>query len=209
MTEAPSARTNAVPMEERILASARRTFNRNGYVATTMRGIAKEVGMEAQSLYNYFPSKQDIFDGMIHRGTELLRGRVKSAIETAGPEPRDQLWAAMKAHTMHYCDFEEVVLTRDLLPHIDAELRETTVNYLKTYEDIFKNILRAGIAAGQFRTVDISPTSFALLGMGESVVNWYRPNGRLTAEELGMQYADHALSMLTSGPSGPPGTKGR
>lgn len=196
-------------VEERILSSARRMFNRSGYMATTMRSIAKDVGMEAQSLYNYFSSKQDIFAALVHRGTLVLRERVEGAIAEAGPEPVDQLWAAMKAHTMHYCDFEEVILTRDLLPHIDADFRQTTVDYLKAYEDIFKQILHAGIDARQFPALDISPTVFALLGMGESVVNWYKPGGRLTAEELGTQYADLARNMIvTRGQGSPPGAEG-
>jgi AcrR family transcriptional regulator len=196
MPESRNGNDNHLAVEERILASARRMHNQSGYVATTMRQIAKDVGMEAQSLYNYFGSKQAIFAELTHRGTAALRDAVEDAIAKAGDEPRAQLWAAMKAHTTHYCDFEQVILPRELLPHIDAELRETIVTYLKSYEDIFKRIITAGVAAGQFHEVDVSPTTFALLGMGESVLNWYKPGGRLTAEQLGTQYADHALSML-------------
>jgi TetR/AcrR family transcriptional regulator, cholesterol catabolism regulator len=195
MAEARQSEQRIV-VEQRILSKARAMFNRYGYVATTMRQIAKDVGMEAQSLYNYFPSKQDIFAALMHRGTAVLRERVETAIAEAEPQPRAQLWAAMKAHTLHYCDFEEVMLTRDVLPHVDADLRAVSVAVLKSYEDIFKRILADGIEAGQFRPADISPTSFALLGMGESVINWYRPSGRLPAEEIAVIYADLALNMV-------------
>jgi AcrR family transcriptional regulator len=195
-------------VEERILASARRMHMQSGYVATTMRQIAKDVGMEAQSLYNYFDSKQAIFAELTRRGTAALRDAVEHAIDAAGSEPRDRLWAAMKAHTKHYCDFDQVILPRELLPHIDDELRSQIVTILKSYEDIFKGILVAGIEAGQFRAVDVSPTSFALLGMGESVLNWYKPGGRLTAEALATQYADHALNTVTGSYDTRPDTKG-
>ena len=44
-----------------ILAIARAAFLRDGYAATSMSQIAADVGGSKATLYNYFPSKKDLF----------------------------------------------------------------------------------------------------------------------------------------------------
>ena len=58
---------------ERILNAAMELFASRGYAATTVKDIAKAVGIKDASLYNHFPSKQAIFDAIIER--ELARIR--------------------------------------------------------------------------------------------------------------------------------------
>jgi TetR/AcrR family fatty acid metabolism transcriptional regulator len=52
------------PAEQRrsdILAAAEREFDSRGYAATTMEQVAVGAGISKGSIYNYFPSKQDLF----------------------------------------------------------------------------------------------------------------------------------------------------
>jgi len=44
-----------------ILAAAAAVFDANGYAATTMDAVAARAGVAKGSLYNYFPSKHDLF----------------------------------------------------------------------------------------------------------------------------------------------------
>ena len=46
--------------KEQIYEAAARLFRDKGYQATSMRDLAKEVGLRASSLYNHFPSKSDV-----------------------------------------------------------------------------------------------------------------------------------------------------
>lgn len=59
-----------------ILNAAARVFLRDGYHRSTMRGIAKEAGYTASSLYTYFPSKEAMFDelreSITRRGLEVF-----------------------------------------------------------------------------------------------------------------------------------------
>jgi hypothetical protein len=64
---------------------------------------------------------------------------------------------------------------------------------LKRYENTFKNILLQGIKTGEFRKIDITPTCFAIMGMGESVVNWFKESRRLNAKDVARTYADLAV----------------
>lgn len=50
-----------VNTREKIVYSSFKLFLENGYEATNIRDICKDVGIKASTLYFYFPSKQDLF----------------------------------------------------------------------------------------------------------------------------------------------------
>ncbi|MFJ6077994.1 TetR/AcrR family transcriptional regulator [Pseudarthrobacter sp. NPDC092419] len=186
--------------EERIIESATRLFNTWGYTGMTLRQIAKEVGIEAQSIYNYTTSKQALVEKMIRAGTEALHNSVVTALEAADPSPSARLAAAVEAHVVHYASSPHVVMFRDSLIHFNEDVRTSLRAMLKSYEQLFKDIIREGMESGDFRWVDETPAAFAILGMGESVTNWWRPGGRLSAAEVGAMYGDLAVRMVTASP---------
>jgi AcrR family transcriptional regulator len=184
--------------EARIFESARVLFNQWGYTGMTLRQIAKEVGIEAQSIYNYIPSKQVLVERLVRNGTGELHASVLTALDSAGPTPAAQLAAAVKAHVIHYLSSANVVVFfRDSLVHFDAGTRASLLVMLKAYEQTFKDIIHRGIASGDFRQVDVTPTTYAILGMGDSVINWWRPAGRLDAQAVGDLFCGLAVQMVT------------
>jgi AcrR family transcriptional regulator len=60
---------------QEIIEAAWGLVARDGYGALSMRALARAVGMEAQSLYTYFPSKHAIFDAMFAEGNRALLER--------------------------------------------------------------------------------------------------------------------------------------
>ena len=66
-----------------ILSAAESVFTREGFSAAKMADIAAEAGVAAGTLYNYFGSKEEIFQSIISSGmTEL-----SEEVETASREP--------------------------------------------------------------------------------------------------------------------------
>ena len=47
-------------LEEKLLAEARRQIEESGYGAMTVRSVAKSCGVGVGTVYNYFPSKDDL-----------------------------------------------------------------------------------------------------------------------------------------------------
>lgn len=188
--------------QELIRREARRIFNRKGYVAMTLREVAAGVGIEAQSLYNYTSSKQDLVVSLLREGTDAIQRSVDVAIAAAGPEPVSRLYEATRAHTFYYAADDKVMLVRDALEHLDADRRADLVAMLKRYENTFKAILVDGVERGAFREVDVTPTCFAILGLGESVVNWFDRGRRLSADAVSRMYADMAVRSVVA-PSEP------
>lgn len=79
-----------------ILDHAERIFAERGFDATTLGEIASAAGIRAPSLYEYFDSKERLYDAMLERACEPLF-RILDAYVTAGeaapPDPRPNLLA--------------------------------------------------------------------------------------------------------------------
>jgi AcrR family transcriptional regulator len=49
-------------MVERIIAAARASFAQNGWAGTTLRGVARDVGVDPALVHYYFSSKEELLD---------------------------------------------------------------------------------------------------------------------------------------------------
>ena len=58
--------------ERRILAAARNLFDRKGYAGTAMEDIARRAGLAVGTLYNYFPSKDDLLIAIMRRDSDRV-----------------------------------------------------------------------------------------------------------------------------------------
>jgi AcrR family transcriptional regulator len=69
------AERNAATRQE-ILDAAWQLVREHGLAALAMRDLGSHVGMRAQSLYAYFPSKHAIYDAMFAEGNREILGRM-------------------------------------------------------------------------------------------------------------------------------------
>lgn len=67
-----------------ILAAARRCFIARGLHATSMTHIAKEFGMSAGHIYNYFPSKTAIIEAIVQEGMDEFYASHANFLECQG-----------------------------------------------------------------------------------------------------------------------------
>jgi AcrR family transcriptional regulator len=79
--------------ERRIIAAARRLFDRKGYARTAMEEIAARAGVAVGTLYNYFPSKDELLLTILRRETDALIDAGEKVLR----EPRGNLADAVSA----------------------------------------------------------------------------------------------------------------
>jgi AcrR family transcriptional regulator len=89
---------------QEILDAAWELARDEGLMAITMRDLGARVGMRAQSLYAYFPSKHAIYDAMFAAGNENLLERTQAIEET---DPVRRLRAQARAF-VQFCVEEPV-----------------------------------------------------------------------------------------------------
>lgn len=107
MTPHPSKDGRDPLTREKILAKAVELLDAEGIQGLSMRRLGDALGVEAMSLYRYFPNKDAILDGVARRIVELSNPelldesmsrfqRIAEAPEDAGPPPAEDWKTAMR-----------------------------------------------------------------------------------------------------------------
>lgn len=63
---------------ESILNAAREVFADLGYGATTVRDIIRKTGLASGTFYNYYKSKEEVFEALMDDGMRRIRPRLKA-----------------------------------------------------------------------------------------------------------------------------------
>jgi len=177
-----------------IVRAAGHLFHEKGYSATTIRDIANAVGMRSGSPFYHFKSKHDMLRAVVLEGIDAISGAVTKAVD---PEksPRARFEAMLRAHLRQLLgeegrDFAATLLheSRHLDPEAQAEVVALTDRYEAMWQGALKDLKRAGLIA------DDSPVArLFLMGALNWTVQWYRPEGSKTIDQLARQLADFVL----------------
>ena len=104
---------------QEILAAAKRLFLSQGFTATPMRQIAREVGITPGAIYNHYPSKDQLFTAVLQNAApydELLALWDKMEADSAEDLVR-QMFRASLAYATDHQDYLQLAL-------IDAQERD-------------------------------------------------------------------------------------
>jgi len=188
--------TATSPREDQVRAAALRLFKEKGYHATSMRDIATAVGINKGSLYSYIHSKEDLLIPVFERAMGVLLEQIEQITADASLSPTERLKRAIHAHV------SAVANNLDVLTVYLSEWRQLATESLATnrgqrerYAELFHQILRDGVAAGEFRSMDTRIVMLGMIGMSNYLFRWYRPDGRLTPSQV----ADELIEMVMHG----------
>ena len=178
-----------------IHAAAARRFAQRGYRGTRMADIAADLDMQAGSLYYYFASKEEllvaIIESRIGRAVESLR-----AVLDGGGSFADQIEAAILGHLRAFQDDADIysIFNFERLSDINPELAEQVDQPGRAYEALWGRLLDEGIASGELRPdVDTRVTVKAIVGLCNSVLLWYRADGKRTIDEIADEFSGIVL----------------
>lgn len=179
-----------------IVQAAAQIFRRKGYHAASMQDIADAVGLQKASLYHHFTSKQDILLEILDQALDLLIHDMQAIVESdASPEIKlRQAMASYIDRVTHQADLAAVLQ----MEHRSLEPRKRARHIARRdrYDALWRSLIRQGVEAGVFRHLDQTIVTFALLGIQNWMITWYRPDGRLKPEQIADLFADLILNGL-------------
>jgi AcrR family transcriptional regulator len=180
-----------------ILHAALRAFREQGYHATTLEDIAEHVGVRKTALYHYFPDKEAILYECHRESLGEIDRLMKEArvFDTSS----ERLRHIIREHVRVMTDTLEGSPLAFEVTALSSRRQETIIAARDRYERELREIIDAGIGAGEFRPVDSKIAVFAILGAINWIARWYRPEGSLHAAELGDQFATYLVGGLTCG----------
>lgn len=192
---------------DEIIAAAADVLRNNGYEATTMKDIAAAVNLTAASLYHHFRNKDFLLLAVLEAGLEFIIAQVEPVVASDQPAA-DKLRQMIRAHVVGVADNTAVGAAmvfeiRSLMTvngdADEAGLRKRRDRFFARrdhFENLFRQVIRAGVDAGEFRPVDAHLFTRTILGAQNWVGVWYRPGGRLSGLEVADAMADYFLHAL-------------
>ena len=189
---ARKAGTTRQDTEARIYQSALALFARYGYAAVSMRQIAAEVGVNQAALYHYTPTKQDLLVGVLTRHMDGL-----IATWNAQKKPSDPVLALdhfVRFHIRYHVPrADEIFVSYMELRSLEKPHFKAITSLRQEYEDVLREILVRGMQLQQFKNIDPAITAMAILSMLTGIATWYKPDGRLSQDEIESYFSKMAL----------------
>ena len=166
-----------------LLDTAVAVFNERGYDATSMEELATRLGVTKSAIYHHVSSKVELLRLALDRALDALFAVTEEPGATSGPAI-DRLEHVVRGSVR--------VLTEQL-PFVTLLLRvrgnspveEAALARRREFDRVVTDLVRAAEEEGGVRPdVDPAVTSRLLFGTVNSLTEWYRPDGGLSAADL-------------------------
>ena len=178
MGRSPSSR------KEEIKQVAARLFKEKGYRATSMRDLAKTVGMEAASLYNHINSKQEILQELLMhialRFTDAINEIIQLDISSL-----NKLERIIGVHVSLTIEFSHSmsIITSEWV-HLEQPFLDEYKDLRKSYELKFRSLIEHCMQEGDFVQLDSELALFSMLSTLRWLYSWYDADNPLGKDEL-------------------------
>ncbi|HEY2636389.1 MAG TPA: TetR/AcrR family transcriptional regulator [Solirubrobacteraceae bacterium] len=178
-----------------VVQAAARAFAAHGYDQTSISDLAEHIGLAAGGLYHYFGSKEELLIAICDQLMDPLLDDAR-ALVAAEAQPAEQLRAVVRRWVAHVVAHRDHMLVFQQERHVIDHgaqwrgVRADRKDFERLVEDVLARVQAAGEAAFADRRVALS----ALLGMVNHTAQWFRPRGRLTAEQIADGYVDLLLA---------------
>ena len=185
------------PVKERLLRVATRLFARHGFESTSVQDIVDAAGVTKGAMYHYYGSKDDLLYEVYHQLLTMQMSHLTDIVKGTGSAEERLRAAAIDVVESSLANLDDmIVFFRSL--HMLPDDRQTRVRAeRRAYHDQFRSLVEEGMAAGVFRTeVSADVVVHYFLSTVNQLGSWFRPDGPLTARQVGEQYTDLLLGGL-------------
>jgi AcrR family transcriptional regulator len=164
---------------ERIIQAASRVFARDGLERGRIDDIAREAGVGKGTVYEYFRSKENLFDA-------IVEGVIKQSNQVFDSILREECSARAK---LEWCLQELLRMTRSrhfnegiiLMTEIWAQGARghwhgggsQLVDMYRQIHEKVKVVLKEGVVAGEFRAMNLDGVASLLLAFGDGLIWQY------------------------------------
>ena len=166
---------------EAILVAAGRAFGRLGFHAAKMADIAAEAGVAAGTLYNYFKSKEEIFESILERAGDEFYGQFLAHINIEDPLARIDAFmrAAFQFMEERGGLFSLIFAGVGIVEWGEQRIHKRSTRNSEVHERIEQltaEAVAAAVAAGQLRDdLSVDELTEMLRGLTDALVfAWYR-----------------------------------
>jgi len=166
-----------------VLRAAIDLFNLKGYDATSIGDVAEELGVTKSAVYHHVPSKEHLLSEALDEALTGLEAAVSAAAAADG-SAYERLRGVVR-HSVEVLVEHQPAVTLLLRVHGNSETEKAALERRRRIDARLAELVGRAAGQGALRAdVDPELVSRLLFGMVNSLVEWYRPSGPVTADQV-------------------------
>lgn len=183
---------------EHLLQVCVEVFNKHGYDATSMGKLADHLGITKSAIYHHVTSKEELLELSLNRALDALEAEYRE-VQSRDLPAVDRLEGVLRGSVRVLVE-QMPYVTLLLRVHGNSDVEMAALQRRREFTRQLGELIAQAQQDGAVRT-DISATAAPrlLLGMVNSLVDWYRPTGIGGPEEVADTVAKIALDGLRAG----------
>ena len=180
--------------QESVFDIAVQVFNKHGYDATSMGTLADNLGISKSAIYHHVPSKGDLLRLALDEALVPLEAIAED--ERAQRGTAEERLEFMLRSTIRVLIRRQAYVTLLLRLRGNTEIERDALERRRAVDRHVTNLVTQAQQEGTLRQ-DIDPrtTTRLLFGAINSMVEWYRPDGPVSAEQV----EENAIAMMLDG----------
>ena len=183
MSAAPVRRGRPGHSLDSLLDVAVAVFNERGYEATSMEELAARLGITKSAIYHHVPSKVELLRLALDRALDALFAVTEEPGATSGPAI-GRLEHVVRG-SVRVLAAELPFVTLLLRVRGNSAVERAALGRRREFDRVVTELVRAAEEEGDVRPdVDPAVISRLLFGTVNSLTEWYRPGGGLSADDL-------------------------
>ena len=180
---APARRGRPGHSLDSLLDVAVGVFNERGYDATSMEEIAARSGVTKSAIYHHVSSKVELLRLALDRALDALFAVTEEPGASTGPAI-DRLEHVVRG-SVRVLAAELPFVTLLLRVRGNSPVEQSALARRREFDRMVTDLVRAAEDEGDVRPdVDPAVTSRLLFGTVNSLTEWYRPDGGVSADAL-------------------------
>lgn len=172
------------PRKEVILEKAAHLFRKHGFVATSMRDLAENVGVEAASLYNHITSKAELLQEICFRIANRFTAYMDEVM-TSDLSAIAKIESILRFHIRQMLNhFEEVYVSDREWKHLTDPYLSNFKNQRRIHRQRIASIIEEGIKKEEIKKIDAPTAVLILLHAVSGIESWHRSRQKISGELL-------------------------
>ena len=180
--------------QDSVLSIAVEVFNKHGYDATSMGKLAENLGISKSAIYHHVPSKGDLLRLALDEALVPLEAIAED--ERASVGTAEERLKFFLRSTIRVLVKRQQYVTLLLRLRGNTEIERDALQRRRAVDRKVSDLVVEAQREGSLRS-DIDPrtTTRLLFGTINSLVEWFREDGNVTAEQV----EEHAITMMFDG----------
>jgi AcrR family transcriptional regulator len=154
-------RVAASDAQRRIRAAALDLFAQHGFASVSIKDIADTTKLNPALIYYYFANKEELFRDSVSLAVESVFAQFQTSREGL-KHPREIISGWLDTHIREYESISKFILIS--MDYAKSARRKRPIDeaihrFYDNERDVLRAALHAGIASGEFRSVDVEETA--------------------------------------------------